>query len=35
MKGATQLSDVYFWLAQIEFDDGETETLTGDVTLLR
>ncbi len=35
MKGTTQLSDVYFWLAQIEFDDGEIETLTGDVTLLR
>ncbi len=35
MKGATQLSDVYFWLAQIEFDDGEIETLMGDVTLIR
>ena len=35
LNGIAQAGDVYFWLARIQFDDGEIETLTGDVTLLR
>ena len=34
-KGQLLQSDVYVWIAQIEFEDGETEMFQGDVALMR
>jgi gliding motility-associated-like protein len=34
-KGVVSNTDTYVWLAEIEFEDGETEVFKGDFTLIR
>jgi gliding motility-associated-like protein len=34
-NGVVSDTDTYVWLAEIEFEDGETEVFKGDFTLLR